>query len=54
MKPLILQQREAVKFVAQDDLESEGYFNRKEFRYGADWSGNVGYGLWQLAYGAVL
>jgi phage major head subunit gpT-like protein len=54
MKPLILQQREAVKFVAQDDLESEGYFNRKEFRYGADWSGNVGYGLWQLAYGAVV
>lgn len=54
MKPLILQEKEAVEFVSQDDPGSEGYFNRKEFRYGANWRGNVGYGLWQLAYGAQV
>jgi phage major head subunit gpT-like protein len=54
MKPLILQQREPVSFIAQDDLVSEGYFNRKEFRYGAQWAGNVGYGLWQMAFGAIV
>jgi phage major head subunit gpT-like protein len=54
LRPLILQQREPVQFIAQDDPASEGYFNRKEFRYGAQWRGNAGYGLWQLAYGAQV
>ncbi len=54
MKPLILQEREPVEFIAQDDPESEGYINRKEFRYGANWRGNVGYGMWQLVYGAIV
>lgn len=54
VKPLVLQQREAVQFIAQDDPSSEGYFNRKEFRYGANWRGNVGFGLWQLAFGAIV
>jgi phage major head subunit gpT-like protein len=54
MKPIILQEREPVEFIAQDDPESEGYLNRKEFRYGANWRGNAGYGMWQLVYGAIL
>lgn len=54
LKPLILQERKGVEFIAQDNPDSEGYFNRAEYRFGADWRGNVGFGLWQLAYGAVL
>lgn len=54
MKPIILQEREAVEFVAQDQPDSEGYFNRKMYRYGANWRGNVGYAFWQLAYGAIV
>lgn len=54
MKPIIMQEREPVEFIAQDDPASEGYINRKEFRYGANWRGNAGYGMWQLAYGAIV
>jgi len=52
VKPLILQRREPLQFIAQDAPDSDNYFNRKAFRYGANWRGNVGYGLWQLAYGS--
>jgi phage major head subunit gpT-like protein len=54
MKPIILQEREPVEFIAQDEPDSEGYINRKEFRYGANWRGNAGYGMWQLVYGGIL
>lgn len=54
MKPIILQEREPVEFIAQDSPESEGYVNRKEYRYGANWRGNAGYGMWQCVYGGIL
>ena len=50
IKPLILQVNKAAEFVAQDKLDNEAAFMRKEFRYGVDTEDNVGYGLWQMAY----
>jgi phage major head subunit gpT-like protein len=54
MRPIILQEKEPVEFIQQFDPDSEGYFNRKEYRAGANWRGNVGYAWWQLAYGAIV
>ena len=50
VKPFIYQKREEYQFVAQDDPDDPRSFNNKEFVYGVDGRGNVGYGLWQLAY----
>lgn len=52
MKPLILQVRKRPEFVAMDRPDDEEVFNRKKYRYGVDDRKNVGYGLWQLAYGS--
>jgi len=52
IKPIILQRRKAPQFVAQDKPDDENVFMRKKFRYGVDDRKNVGYGLWQLAYGS--
>lgn len=52
LKPLILQIRKEPEFVAMDKPDDENVFMRKEFRYGVDDRKNVGYGLWQLAYGS--
>lgn len=52
VKPWILQMRKKPQFVAMHDETDERVFMAKEFRYGVDWRGNVGYGLWQLAYGS--
>ena len=52
IKPLILQIRKTPQFVAQDNPEAENVFMRKKFRYGVDDRKNVGFGLWQLAYGS--
>jgi phage major head subunit gpT-like protein len=35
-----------------DKPDDENVFMRKKFRYGVDDRKNVGYGLWQLAYGS--
>lgn len=50
VKPIILQINKEAEFVAQDKLDDEAAFMRKEFRYGIDTEDNVGYGLWQQAY----
>ncbi len=50
IKPFIYQERQAPQLVSQDRPEDEHNFMRKKFRYGVDYRGNVGYGLWQLAY----
>lgn len=50
VKPIILQINKRAEFVAQDKLDDEAAFMRKEFRYGVDTEDNVGYGLWQMAY----
>lgn len=52
IKPIILQKRKNPEFVAQDKPDDENVFMRKKFRYGVDDRKNVGYGLWQIAYGS--
>lgn len=52
MKPLILQKRKNYNFVQMDAEKDEPVFMRKEYVYGVDARLNVGYGLWQLAYGS--
>lgn len=50
IKPVVLQERKPLKFVSMQDEKDEAVFMRDEYRYGASWRGNVGFGLWQLAY----
>ncbi|MHA1564842.1 MAG: Mu-like prophage major head subunit gpT family protein [Alphaproteobacteria bacterium] len=53
LKPIILQMRREPEFVAKDDPNtSDRVFDRKEFRYGVDYRGNVGFGFWQMAFGS--
>ena len=52
VKPIILQKRKDYNFVNLDRETDENVFMRKQFVYGADARLNVGYGLWQLAYGS--
>lgn len=53
LKPLILQMRKPVRFVTKTDpATSDEVFNRNEFIYGADGRYNVGFGLWQFAWGS--
>lgn len=51
-KPIILQTRKDWDFVSKDNLDDDNVFMRKEFLYGADARMNVGFGLWQLAWGS--
>ncbi len=50
IKPIIYQEREKYNFVAKDDVKDDNVFKRKEILYGVDGRGNVGFGLWQMAY----
>ncbi|KXF92093.1 Mu-like prophage major head subunit gpT family protein [Phaeobacter inhibens] len=52
IKPIILQKRKDFEFVARDKPTDSNVFDNKEFRYGADARGNVGYGFWQFAWGS--
>lgn len=52
LKPIILQKRRDFQFVAKDKLDDDNVFNNKEFVYGADARGNVGFGFWQFAWGS--
>jgi phage major head subunit gpT-like protein len=52
LKPIILQVRKRPEFVSMDRPDDENVFMRKKYRYGVDDRKNVGYGLWQLAYGS--
>lgn len=52
IKPLIFQDRKAFDFVRMDAPTDEVVFTRDEYRYGVDGRCNVGFGLWQLAYGS--
>lgn len=45
LKPLVFQLRKAPQFVAQDAPDSPNVFLRKEFLYGVDMRGAVGFGL---------
>lgn len=52
LKPIILQKRKDFQFVAKDKLTDDNVFNNKEFVYGADARGDVGFGFWQQAWGS--
>lgn len=52
LKPIILQKRRDFQFVAKDALTDDNVFTRKEFVYGSDSRGNVGFGFWQFAWGS--
>lgn len=52
LKPLIFQERKKPEFVPMTKIDDEAVFTAKEYRYGVDWRGNVGYGFWQMAFGS--
>lgn len=52
IKPVIFQKRRDYKFVSLINETDENVFMRKQYLYGVDARVNVGYGLWQLAYGS--
>ena len=52
LKPIILQRRKDFEFVAKDDPKDDRVFMNKEFVYGSDARGNVGYSFPQLAWGS--
>lgn len=52
LKPIILQTRKAPEFIALDNPNDSNVFTRKKYLYGVDDRKNVGFGLWQLAYGS--
>ncbi len=53
LKPIILQvRRDFGDIVAKDKVTDNNVFDRNEYVYGVDARMNVGYGLWQLAWGS--
>lgn len=54
LKPLILQRREDYQLQYMNSPTDENVFMRDEFRYGIRARLNVGYGLWQLAFGSKV
>lgn len=52
VKPIIFQKRRDYKLVKMDQPDDEKVFSLDEYRYGVDARCNVGFGLWQLAYGS--
>jgi phage major head subunit gpT-like protein len=52
LKPLILQRRRDYDFKNMTAGEDEAVFMRDEYRYGIDARLNVGFGLWQTAFGS--
>lgn len=52
IKPIIFQNRKKFSFQSFTDENDHHVFMKKEFLYGGDGRYNVGYGLWQLAYGS--
>jgi phage major head subunit gpT-like protein len=52
IRPLIYQSRKPYKFVAKTLETDDNVFSRKEYVYGVDARANVGFGLWQMAYGS--
>lgn len=52
IKPVIFQDRKAPNFVAKTSETDDNVFDRAEYVYGVDSRCNVGFGLWQLAYGS--
>jgi phage major head subunit gpT-like protein len=53
LKPLLFQDRKRPEFVALNRSDDPNVFENNEFKYGVDYRGNAGYGLWQLIYGST-
>ena len=53
VKPVILQSRTPVEFAALEGASESG-FMRDQYIYGVRARYNVGYGLWQMAYGSQV
>lgn len=52
LKPLIFQRRKDYTFASMTGADDESVFMQDEFRYGIDARVNVGFGLWQTAFGS--
>lgn len=52
IKPIIFQDRKKPQFVSLTSPTDPNVFNRAEFVYGVDARYNVGFGLWQMAFGS--
>lgn len=52
LRPIIIQIRRPYEFVAMDKPTDDTVFDNKTIRYGVDSRINVGFGLWQLAFGS--
>lgn len=52
IKPIIYQNRKTPEFITKDNPNDDNVFFKKQFIYGVDCRDNVGYGLWQMAYGS--
>lgn len=52
IKPILLQERKAITFISKDRETDDNVFFNNTYVHGADWRGNVGYGMPQLAYGS--
>lgn len=52
LRPIIYQERQPAKLTRLDKDTDENVFHRAELIYGVDSRANVGFGLWQFAYGS--
>jgi phage major head subunit gpT-like protein len=52
LKPFVFQRRKKPALVRMDKENDENVFMKKEFLYGVDSRCNVGFGMWQLAFGS--
>jgi phage major head subunit gpT-like protein len=52
LRPLFFQERRPADLVRMDDPNDQNVFLKKEYIYGTDMRCNVGFGLWQFAYGS--
>lgn len=52
IKPFVFQERTPVQFTDLSDPSETEHFHRKKLFWGADYRGNMGYALWQLAVGS--
>lgn len=53
IKPFVYQEREAAKLICKNKETDDNVFFDDEIIYGTKARYNVGYGLWQLAYGST-
>lgn len=53
LKPFVLQNRRPLEFVSVTDADSPQVYDRRKYRYGADYRGAVGNAFYQLMVGSV-